>query len=66
MNIELLCPPVCDICGLLPRNASCRPGNPAMSYTAIEFDHGGKTGRFQQVQETAEEYTFVLKAFGAN
>tara|TARA_B100000676_G_scaffold209247_1_gene205478 strand:+ start:2441 stop:2554 length:114 start_codon:yes stop_codon:yes gene_type:complete len=37
-----------------------------MSYTAIEFDHGGKTGRFQQVQETAEEYTFVLKAFGAN
>ena len=28
--------------------------------------HGGKTGRYQQVQETAEEYTFVLKAFGAN
>ena len=26
--------------------------------------HGGKTGRFQAVQEVSEEYTFLLKAFG--
>jgi oligopeptidase B len=26
--------------------------------------HGGKTGRFQRIQETAEEFTFILKAFG--
>lgn len=26
--------------------------------------HGGKTGRYQRIQETAEEFTFILKAFG--
>ncbi|MDZ7684191.1 MAG: prolyl oligopeptidase family serine peptidase [Gammaproteobacteria bacterium] len=26
--------------------------------------HGGKSGRYQQIQETAEEFTFILKAFG--
>lgn len=26
--------------------------------------HGGKSGRYQQIQEVAEEFTFVLKAFG--
>ena len=26
--------------------------------------HGGKSGRFERLWEVAEEYTFVLKAFG--
>ncbi|UTW59356.1 S9 family peptidase [Kordiimonas sp. SCSIO 12603] len=28
--------------------------------------HGGKSGRFERLWEVAEEYTFVLKAFGLN
>ena len=40
--------------------------NPLVMKINMGAGHGGKTGRYQQVQETAEEYTFVLKAFGAN
>ena len=40
--------------------------NPLVMKINMGAGHGGKTGRFQRVQETAEEYTFVLKAFGAN
>ena len=40
--------------------------NPLVMKINMGAGHGGKTGRFQRIQETAEEYTFVLKAFGAN
>ena len=26
--------------------------------------HGGKSGRFESLRETAEEYSFILQAFG--
>lgn len=32
--------------------------------TNMGAGHGGKSGRFESLRETAEEYTFILKAFG--
>jgi oligopeptidase B len=32
--------------------------------TNMGAGHGGKSGRFESLREVAEEYTFVLKAFG--
>jgi Protease II len=32
--------------------------------TNMSAGHGGKSGRFERLRETAEEYTFILMAFG--
>jgi len=37
--------------------------NPIVMKINMGAGHGGKTGRFEQIRETAEEFAFVLKAF---
>ena len=38
--------------------------NPLLFRTTMEAGHGGKSGRFQQFREIAEEYSFVLDQAG--
>jgi oligopeptidase B len=35
-------------------------GNPQVFKVNMEAGHGGKSGRFQQLREVAEEFAFVL------
>ena len=37
---------------------------PLLSKTNMGAGHGGKSGRFEALHETAEEYAFLLAAFG--
>jgi oligopeptidase B len=39
-------------------------GNPLLLKTNMGAGHGGKSGRYESLHETAEEYTFILEAFG--
>jgi oligopeptidase B len=39
-------------------------GNPVLLKVNMGAGHGGKSGRYDSLRETAEEYAFVLKAFG--
>jgi len=39
-------------------------GNPLLFRVNMEAGHGGKSGRFQQYRETAEEYVFLLDRAG--
>lgn len=39
-------------------------GNILLLKTNMGAGHGGKSGRFERLRETAEEYTFLLLAFG--
>ena len=38
--------------------------NPLILKTNMGAGHGGKSGRFERLRETAEEYAFLLAAFG--
>lgn len=38
--------------------------NPLLLKTNMGAGHGGKSGRFEALRETAEEYAFILAAFG--
>jgi len=35
-------------------------GNPLLMKTNMEAGHGGKSGRFERLRETAEAYAFVI------
>ena len=37
--------------------------NTLLLKTNMEAGHAGKSGRFQRLRETAEEYTFILVTF---
>ncbi len=39
--------------------------NPLLLKTNMSAGHGGKSGRFEALRETAEEYAFILTAFSA-
>ncbi|CAB0150794.1 Dipeptidyl aminopeptidase BI [Pseudidiomarina piscicola] len=39
--------------------------NPLMFKTNMEAGHGGSSGRFSRLKETAEEYAFILNLLGA-
>lgn len=39
--------------------------NPLLLKTNMGAGHGGKSGRFEALRETAEEFAFILAAFGA-
>ena len=39
-------------------------GNVVLMKTNMGAGHGGKSGRFDRLWEVAEEYAFVLDAFG--
>lgn len=39
-------------------------GNPLLLKTNMEAGHGGKSGRYERLRETAEEFAFILTAFG--
>ena len=39
--------------------------NPLLLKTNMGAGHGGKSGRFEALRETAEEFAFVLSAFAA-
>jgi len=38
--------------------------NPLLFKINMEAGHGGKSGRFARLQETAEEYAFLLNLIG--
>jgi oligopeptidase B len=38
--------------------------NPLLFHTTMEAGHGGKSGRFEQYREIAEEYAFMLDLAG--
>jgi oligopeptidase B len=38
--------------------------NPLLLKTNMGAGHGGKSGRFSALEEIAEEYAFILQAFG--
>ncbi|GAB4149118.1 MAG: S9 family peptidase [Sphingomonadales bacterium] len=38
--------------------------NPLLLKTNMQAGHGGKSGRYDRLRETAEEYAFILNAFG--
>ena len=44
--------------------ASKTDGNPLVLKTNMGAGHGGKSGRFESLRETAEEYSFILQVFG--
>ena len=44
--------------------ASKTDGNPLLLKTNMGAGHGGKSGRFESLRETAEEFSFILQAFG--
>ena len=38
--------------------------NPVLMYCNMETGHGGASGRFKKLRETAMEYTFILDLAG--
>jgi oligopeptidase B len=38
--------------------------NPLLFRVNLEAGHGGRSGRFQRLRETAEEYAFLLDRLG--
>ena len=54
-------------CGSMAKAAArLRVTQPAVSKAIgdLEAGHGGKSGRFQRLRETAEEYAFILNVLG--
>jgi len=46
------------------RTADTTPATPIVYRVNMEAGHGGKSGRFQRLHETAEQYSFVLGQLG--
>ncbi|MDO9454057.1 MAG: S9 family peptidase [Stagnimonas sp.] len=46
------------------RTADTTPATPIIYRVNMEAGHGGKSGRFQRLQDTAEQYSFVLGQLG--
>lgn len=46
------------------RKADTTPATPILYRVNMEAGHGGKSGRFQKLRETAEQYAFVLGQIG--
>lgn len=46
------------------RTADTTPATPILYRVNMEAGHGGKSGRFQKLHETAEQYAFVLGQIG--
>lgn len=46
------------------RTADTSPATPILLRTDLSAGHGGKTGRYQRLRETAQGYAFMLKTLG--